>query len=42
MKSDTNLLIIKDESYTSSKVDKAEKNGIDVMTLEEFRNTFKV
>lgn len=40
MKSDTNLLVIKDESYTSSKIDKAESAGIPILTLEEFKEQY--
>lgn len=42
MKADTTLLIIKDESYTSSKVDKAEDKGIPVLTLAEFKKQYKL
>lgn len=42
MKSDTTILVIKDESYTSSKVDKAENAGIPVMTLDEFKSEYGI
>tara|TARA_Y100001963_G_scaffold159705_1_gene264719 strand:- start:720 stop:2669 length:1950 start_codon:yes stop_codon:yes gene_type:complete len=42
MRANTNLLVIKDSSFTSSKVDKAEEKGIPVMTVEEFRNKYGI
>ena len=40
MKADTTMLIIKDESYTSSKVDLAEERNIPILTLEQFRRKY--
>lgn len=42
MKASTNMLIIKDESYTSSKVDKAQAKGTPVLTLAEFKKKHKL
>jgi len=42
MKSDTNMLLIKDDSYTSSKIDKANAKGIPVLTLIQFKKKFKM
>ena len=42
MKSDTNLLVIKDDSYQSSKISKAQDKGITVLTLDAFKRKFKV
>lgn len=42
MKSDTNVVLVKDNSFSSSKVDKAQEKGIPVMTLDEFKTKYKV
>lgn len=42
MRSDTNLLIIKDDSYSNNKVDKAKDSGITVMTVDDFITKYKV
>lgn len=36
----TGLLVVKDESFTSSKVTKAKENGVPIMTLAEFNDTY--
>jgi NAD-dependent DNA ligase len=38
----TDILIIKDESQTSSKVEKAKELGVKIMTIEEFKRQYKV
>jgi DNA ligase (NAD+) len=42
MKSDTSILVIKDSSYTSSKISKASDLGIKILTLDEFKKNFKI
>ena len=40
MKANTNLLLIKDESYSNKKTEKAEADGISVMTVDSFRSKY--
>lgn len=42
MKSDTNILVVKDLGYSSSKVDKAHDTGVPVLTVDMFRKKYKV
>lgn len=42
MRADTNLVLIKEEGYTSSKVDKAMEKGIEVMAIDDFRDKYKL
>lgn len=42
MKSDTNILIVKDLGYSNIKVDKARDAGVPVLTVEMFRKKYKV
>lgn len=42
MKSDTNVLVVKDLGYSSSKVDKANDSGVPVLTVDMFRKKYKV
>lgn len=42
MKSDTNMLIVKNADYSNAKTDKALDNGIDVIAVEDFIRKFKV
>lgn len=42
MKSTTNLLLIKDDSYSNNKVDKAKDSGVSVMTVDDFISKYKV
>jgi NAD-dependent DNA ligase len=42
MRADTNLVLIKEEGYTSSKVDKAIEKGIGVMAVDDFREKYKL
>ena len=37
----TNILIVKDMSKTSTKIDKANELGITIMNLDEFLQTLK-
>lgn len=42
MKANTNILLIKDESYSNNKTDAAKSKGITVMPVDEFRRKYKL